>query len=118
LELLDRVYLVRLVSARTGLTEADADRRVTQVVENTRGAARRARASSVIIGFNGGIAGCRCGRRLVRRLRWWTASRPGDLATAAMELAARRRIDPWPGRLRPSNVERLSCRTAANLKIC
>ena len=47
----DRVYLVRLVSARTGLTEADADRRVTQVVENTRGAARRARASSVIIGF-------------------------------------------------------------------
>jgi hypothetical protein len=47
----DRVYLVRLVSARTGLTEADADRRVTQVVENTRGVARRARASSVILGF-------------------------------------------------------------------
>lgn len=47
----DRAYLVRLVAARTGLAPADAERRVTEVVAQARRAARRARASSVVIGF-------------------------------------------------------------------
>lgn len=47
----DRAQLVRLVSARTGLTAADADRRVTQIVTEAREAARRARASAILIGF-------------------------------------------------------------------
>jgi hypothetical protein len=47
----DRAYLVRLVAARTGLGQADADRRVAEVSAQARRAARRARASSVIIGF-------------------------------------------------------------------
>ena len=47
----DRVYLVRLVAARTGLSPTDADRRVSLILEDARRAARRARASSVIIGF-------------------------------------------------------------------
>ena len=47
----DRVYLARLVSVRTGLALADADRRVGQVLQDSRRAARRARASSVIVGF-------------------------------------------------------------------
>jgi hypothetical protein len=47
----DRAYLVRLVSARTGLAPAQADQRVAQVLAETREAARRTRASGVIIGF-------------------------------------------------------------------
>lgn len=47
----DRAYLVRLVAARTGLAPADAERRVSEVVAQARRAARRARASSVVIGF-------------------------------------------------------------------
>ncbi|MFL5031071.1 MAG: hypothetical protein ACJ8E1_14450 [Xanthobacteraceae bacterium] len=47
----DRAYLVRLVTARTGLAPADAERRVSEVVAQARQAARRARASSVVIGF-------------------------------------------------------------------
>jgi hypothetical protein len=47
----DRTYLSRLVAARTGLAQADADRRVGEAVAQSRRAARRARASSVIIGF-------------------------------------------------------------------
>jgi hypothetical protein len=47
----DRAYLVRLVTARTGLEAPDADRRVGEILTETRQAARRARAASVIIGF-------------------------------------------------------------------
>jgi len=47
----DRAYLSRLVAARTGLAQLDADRRVGEVVVEARQAARRARATSVIIGF-------------------------------------------------------------------
>jgi hypothetical protein len=47
----DRAHLVRLTSARTGLAAPDADRRVTQIVAEARQAARRARASGIIIGF-------------------------------------------------------------------
>jgi hypothetical protein len=47
----DRTYLVRVVSARTGLNAADADRRVGQVAAEARQANRQARASAIIIGF-------------------------------------------------------------------
>src|SRR5262249_12367026 len=47
----DRAYLVRLVAARTGLAQPDAERRVADVTAAARRAARRARAASVVIGF-------------------------------------------------------------------
>lgn len=47
----DRTYLTRLVAARTGLEAPEADRRVGEVLNETRQAARRARATSVIVGF-------------------------------------------------------------------
>src|SRR5205814_343540 len=47
----DRAHLVRLVSARTGLAPADADRRVQQAIEEARKAASQARRSGVVIGF-------------------------------------------------------------------
>lgn len=47
----DRAYLVRLVTARTGLEAPEADRRVGEILNETKQAARRARAASIIIGF-------------------------------------------------------------------
>jgi hypothetical protein len=47
----DRAYLVRLVSARTGLSQPDADRRVQQIAES-RDAAAKARRSGVVLGFS------------------------------------------------------------------
>jgi len=47
----ERAYLTRLVAARTGLEAQAADRRVGEVLTETRQAARQARATSVIIGF-------------------------------------------------------------------
>jgi hypothetical protein len=47
----DHDHLVQLVSARTGLPAADADRRVAQVLSESRDAASKARRSAVIIAF-------------------------------------------------------------------
>ena len=47
----DRAYLVRLVSSRTGLAAADAEQRVTQVIQRSREQIRRARATGVMVGF-------------------------------------------------------------------
>ena len=47
----DQDHLVQLVSARTGLPQADADRRVAQVLSESRDAAAKARQSVVIIAF-------------------------------------------------------------------
>jgi hypothetical protein len=47
----DHDHLVQLVSARTGLSAADADRRVAQVLSESRDAAAKARRSAVIIAF-------------------------------------------------------------------
>jgi hypothetical protein len=47
----DRAYLVRLVSARTGLSQPDAERRVTTVLAQAREAVSRARRSAVILAF-------------------------------------------------------------------
>jgi hypothetical protein len=42
----DRTYLARLVSARTGLSQAEADRRVNEVVTDAKAAADRARKAA------------------------------------------------------------------------
>jgi hypothetical protein len=47
----DHDHLVQLVSARTGLPAADADRRVAQVLSESRDAASKARRGAVIIAF-------------------------------------------------------------------
>jgi hypothetical protein len=47
----DRTYLVRAVAARTGIPQADAERRVAEVTAAARRAVRRARDLSVVIGF-------------------------------------------------------------------
>jgi hypothetical protein len=47
----DHDHLVQLVSARTGLPQADADRRVAQVLSESRDAAAKARQSIVILAF-------------------------------------------------------------------
>jgi len=47
----ERAYVARLVAARTGLEVPVADGRVREVLTETRESARRARATSVIIGF-------------------------------------------------------------------
>ncbi|MFL4984047.1 MAG: hypothetical protein ACJ8EN_10710 [Xanthobacteraceae bacterium] len=87
----DRAYLVRLVAARTGLAPADAERRVSEVVAQARQAARRARASSVVIGFMtaaslavgaaaawfaAGIGGRHRDRAISPPLRWSWRRRP------------------------------------------
>ena len=47
----DRAYLVRLVAGRTGLPPTDADRRVQQIITESRDAAAKARRSAVILAF-------------------------------------------------------------------
>ena len=47
----DRMQLVRLTAAVSGLAPADADKRVTQVLSDAGKAASRARSSAVVLGF-------------------------------------------------------------------
>jgi hypothetical protein len=47
----DRAYLVRMVAARTGLAQPDADARVTQAIAQSKQAVTRARSSAVILAF-------------------------------------------------------------------
>ena len=48
----DRTYLVQQVTALTGLTGADAERRVDTVIANSKKAISRTRASTVILAFS------------------------------------------------------------------
>ncbi|MBR0793799.1 hypothetical protein JQ615_00160 [Bradyrhizobium jicamae] len=48
----DRAYLVQMVGATTGLTGADAERRVDSTVSASKSAISRARASTIIIAFS------------------------------------------------------------------
>jgi hypothetical protein len=52
----DRAFLVRLVSARTGLAQADAERRVNDVASRAKDDINRARRSAVLISFAIGVA--------------------------------------------------------------
>jgi hypothetical protein len=47
----DRDYLVRLVQARTGLAQPDAEHRVDQVIAQAKDAIAKARHGSVILAF-------------------------------------------------------------------
>jgi hypothetical protein len=47
----DRAYLSRLVVTRAGLAQADADRRVLQVIAESHAAASQARRVGVLVGF-------------------------------------------------------------------
>jgi hypothetical protein len=52
----DRTYLIRLTAATTGLSPADAERRVTEVAANSKADIDRARRSAVLLGFMTGAA--------------------------------------------------------------
>lgn len=52
----DRAYLVRMVMARTGLAQPDAERRVGEVTAEAQRAVRRARASSTLLAFMTGAS--------------------------------------------------------------
>ena len=52
----DRAYLSRLVAARTGLAQAEAERRVESVIASVRQNLARARKSSTILAFMAGAA--------------------------------------------------------------
>ncbi len=52
----DRAYLVRLVSAVTGLAAPDAERRVNDVIARAQENIKRARRSAVMIAFMAGAA--------------------------------------------------------------
>jgi hypothetical protein len=52
----DRAALVRLVSARTGIAPAEAERRVNDVATRARDDINRARRTSVLIAFAAGVA--------------------------------------------------------------
>jgi hypothetical protein len=52
----DRTYLIRLAASTTGLSPADAERRVTEVAANAKADIDRARRSAVLLGFMTGAA--------------------------------------------------------------
>jgi hypothetical protein len=47
----DRAYLIQIVTSATGLTGADAERRVESVISESKAAIGRARASTIILSF-------------------------------------------------------------------
>jgi hypothetical protein len=47
----NKAYVARLVANRTGMSQADAEKRVDQVIADTKAAANMARKVSVIVGF-------------------------------------------------------------------
>jgi len=69
----DRSYLIRLVSARTGLAQPDALRRVDEVVARAKENITRARRSGVLLGFMVGAAAL-----LGAAVSWFAASAGGD----------------------------------------
>jgi hypothetical protein len=52
----DRTYLTRMVMARTGLAQPDAERRVAEVSAQAQRAVRRARASATLLAFMAGAS--------------------------------------------------------------
>jgi hypothetical protein len=73
LNVADRTYLVQLVAARTGLSPADADKRVSQVFTSAKEKADRSRKIGVLAAFLAAsslLAGCAAA---------WSASRLGGM---------------------------------------
>ena len=52
----DRAYLVRLVAARTGIAQPNAERRVDDAIARATAAVRKARRSAVILGFAAAVS--------------------------------------------------------------
>jgi hypothetical protein len=52
----DRAYLVRLIAARTGIAQPDAERRVDDAIAGVTTAVQKARRSAVIFGFATAVA--------------------------------------------------------------
>jgi hypothetical protein len=89
----DRAYLVRLVAARTGLSAADAERRVNEVAARAKENIDRARKSAVMLAFMAGaaallgaavawFAACAGGRHRDSSAPALTWGRPGPARTA------------------------------------
>lgn len=88
----DRVYLVRLVMARTGLAEAEATQRVDTVIAQAKENISRARRSAVLLAFMVGTAAL-----LGAAAAWFAAAAGGrhrDGAPAPEWLAGRNSVRP------------------------
>lgn len=70
----DRTYLVRLVAARTGISQPDAERRVDDAIAGATTAVQKARRSAVILAFATAVS------LLVGAAAAWYASCVGDVA--------------------------------------
>ncbi len=93
----DRTYLAQLVTATTGVSGADADRRVDTVIADSRKAIARTRASTIILAFSVATA------LLLGAVAAWAAAEAGGRHRDGMPLPnwmshsnafSRRRI-PW-----------------------
>lgn len=87
----DRAYLIRLVSARTGLAAPEAERRVDAAIVSAKDNIARARRSTVILAFMAGAAA------LLGAVAAWFASIAGgdhtdDTSPAQIHIFGRRRV--------------------------
>jgi len=90
----DRAYLVRLVSARTGLAQPDAERRVDATIASAKDNIARARRSTVILAFMAGAAAI-----LGAAAAWFAAvaggqQRDNRMLTDSWELFGTRKTNP------------------------
>jgi hypothetical protein len=94
----DHGYLVQMVTGATGLTGADAERRVDAVISDSRAAIRRARASTTILAFSIATA------LLLAAVAAWAGAEAGGRHRDGMPLSgwmtrsngfARRRASTW-----------------------
>jgi hypothetical protein len=68
-----RAYLVQLVSQRTGLSQAEADKRVTDAVNAAREAADKAKRAAILTGFVTAAS-----LLISFGAAWWAALRGGN----------------------------------------
>jgi hypothetical protein len=89
----NRTYLAQLVAQRSGLSQADSERRVNEAVTAAREAADKARHAAVLTGFV-----TAAGLILSLGAAWWAAIRGGhhrdNSIPARFEFGDRRRITP------------------------
>jgi hypothetical protein len=91
----DRSYLVRLVAARTGLSPADAEKRVDEVAARAKENIQRARRSAVILAFSVGVAAL-----LGAAAAWFAAGAGGRIRDGA---EAPSMLWDWRGPVRRTN---------------
>jgi hypothetical protein len=103
----DRAFLVQLVTATTGLTGADADRRVDKAITDSKAAISRTRASSIMLAFSLAAA------LLLGAIAAWAGAEAGgrhrdgrplsDWMTHANNRFGRNRSSLWPRSQMPSS---------------